>query len=249
VSDLPVLRALPAIDLRGGRCVRLYQGDFDRETVYGDDPVAQARAFEAEGADWIHVVDLDAARSGTGANRDVIRAIAAAVDVPVQCGGGVRSEADARALAECGVARVVIGTAALEQPELVQRVAARQLVAVGIDARGDDVAVHGWESGSGRSPVDVAAQFADVGVDALVVTEISRDGTMDGADVAGLRSVLAVAGCEVIASGGIGTLDHLRALREVSADGRTLGGVIMGRALYEQAFTLAEAVRVLGGPA
>lgn len=247
MSDLAVLRALPAIDLREGRCVRLYQGDFDQETVYGDDPVAQARAFEAEGADWIHVVDLDAARSGTGANREVIRAIANAVDVPVQCGGGVRSEADAEVLADCGVTRVVIGTAALEQPELVERVARLQSVAVGIDARGDDVAVHGWESGSGRSPVEVARQFADAGVDALVVTEISRDGTMDGADVDGLRSVLGVAGCEVIASGGIGSLDHLRALREVSADGRTLGGVIMGRALYERAFTLTEAVRVLGG--
>jgi phosphoribosylformimino-5-aminoimidazole carboxamide ribotide isomerase len=247
VSDLAVLRTLPAIDLREGRCVRLYQGDFDQEIVYGDDPVAQARAFEAEGADWIHVVDLDAARSGTGANRDVIRSIASAVDAPVQCGGGVRSEDDAQALAECGVTRVVIGTAALEQPELVERVAQRQLVAVGIDARGDDVAVHGWESGSGRSPVEVARQFADAGVDALVVTEISRDGTMDGADVEGLCSVLAVAGCEVIASGGIGTLDHLRALREVSVDGRTLGGVIMGRALYERAFTLTEAVRALGG--
>lgn len=247
MSDLAVLRALPAIDLREGRCVRLYQGDFDQETVYGDDPVAQARAFEAEGADWIHVVDLDAARSGTGANREVIRAIANAVDVPVQCGGGVRSEADAEVLADCGVTRVVIGTAALEQPELVERVARLQSVAVGIDARGADVAVHGWESGSGRSPVEVARQFADAGVDALVVTEISRDGTMDGADVDGLRSVLGVAGCEVIASGGIGSLDHLRALREVSADGRTLGGVIMGRALYERAFTLTEAVRVLGG--
>lgn len=249
MNDRPVLQALPAIDLREGRCVRLYQGDFDRETVYGDDPVAQARAFEAEGADWIHVVDLDAARSGTAANRDVIRAIAEAVEVPVQCGGGVRSETDAEALAECGVSRVVIGTAALERPALVERVATRQSVAVGIDARGDDVAVHGWESGSGRSPVEVARQFADVGVDALVVTEISRDGTMDGPDVGGLGSVLAVAGCEVIASGGIGTLDHLRALRAVSADGRTLGGVIMGRALYERAFTLSEAVRVLGGSA
>ena len=249
MSDSGVLQALPAIDLRSGRCVRLYQGDFDRETVYGDDPVAQARAFEAEGADWIHVVDLDAARSGTAANREVIRAIAGAVDVPVQSGGGVRSEADAAALAECGVARVVIGTAALEQPELVARVAARQLVAVGIDARGDDVAVHGWESGSGRSPVEVARQFADAGVDALVVTEISRDGTMDGADVEGLTSVLGVAGCDVIASGGIGSLDHLRALRDVSVGGRALGGVIMGRALYERAFTLTEAIEALRGPA
>ena len=146
-----MLQSLPAIDLREGRCVRLYQGDFARETVYGDDPVAQAKAFEAEGADWIHVVDLDAARSGTGANRDVIRAIAGAVDVPVQSGGGVRSEADAEALAECGVARVVIGTAALEQPELVARVAARQSVAVGIDARGDDVAVA--RLGVGKWPI------------------------------------------------------------------------------------------------
>lgn len=244
-----VLKTLPAIDLREGRCVRLYQGDFARETVYGDDPVAQAKAFEAEGADWIHVVDLDAARSGAGANREVIRAIAAAVDVPVQSGGGVRSEADARALAECGVARVVIGTAALEQPDLVARLAARQSVAVGIDARGDDVAVHGWESGSGRSPIDVARQFADVGVDALVVTEISRDGTMDGADVEGLTSVLGVAGCDVIASGGIGSLDHLRALRAVTVDGRALSGVIMGRALYERVFTLSEAIEALGGTA
>lgn len=249
MSDSSVLQAFPAIDLREGRCVRLYQGDFDRETVYGDDPVAQAKAFEAEGADWIHVVDLDAARSGTGANREVIRDIAGAVEVPVQSGGGVRSEADADALAQCGVARVVIGTAALEQPELVARVAQRQSVAVGIDARGDDVAVHGWESGSGRSPVEVARQFAEVGVDALVVTEISRDGTMDGADVEGLASVLAVAGCDVIASGGIGSLDHLRALHDVSVDGRTLAGVIMGRALYERAFTLAEAVGVLEGSA
>ena len=247
MNALPVLQALPAIDLRQGRCVRLYQGDFDRETVYGDDPVAQALAFEAEGADWIHVVDLDAARSGTGANREVIRAIAGAVDVPVQCGGGVRSEADADVLAECGVSRVVIGTAALEQPELVARVASRRSVAVGIDARGDDVAVHGWKSGSGRSPVDVARQFAEVGVDALVVTEISRDGTMDGADVDGLTSVLSVAGCDVIASGGVGSLDHLRALRRVSVDQRSLAGVIMGRALYERAFTLSEAVRALGG--
>ncbi len=243
------LEALPAIDLRGGRCVRLYQGDFDRETVYGDDPVAQARAFEAEGADWIHVVDLDAARTGEGANRSVIRDIAAAVDVPVQCGGGVRSEADVAALAECGVSRVVIGTAALEQPDLVARVAATRSVAVGIDARGDDVAVHGWAAGSGRSPVEVARQFSEVGVDALVVTEISRDGTMEGADTEGLRRILEATDCSVIASGGIGSLDHLRALGDLTGAGRSLGGVIMGRALYERAFTLTEAVAVLGGAA
>lgn len=239
------MQAYPAIDLRDGRCVRLYQGDFDRETVYSDDPVAQAERFAAEGADWIHVVDLDAARGGVGANRDVIRAIVSAIDLPVQCGGGVRSEADAAALADMGVERVVIGTAALEDPELVARLAEVQRVAVGIDARGDDVAVRGWESASGRTPLDVARQFDAVGVDALVVTEISRDGTMEGADTEGLRAVLEVVDCAVIASGGVGSLDHLRALHRLEADGRRLAGAIMGRALYESAFTLSDAVAVL----
>ena len=126
----------PAIDLRGGRCVRLYQGDYDRETTYGDDPVAQARAFADEGAAWIHVVDLDAARTGEPVNRPVVAAIAAAVDVPVQTGGGVRTEADADALVDAGVARVVLGTAALEDPDLVRRLAARMAVAVGLDPVG-----------------------------------------------------------------------------------------------------------------
>ena len=146
----------PAIDLRDGRCVRLYQGDYDRETVYGDDPVAQARVFAAAGAGWLHVVDLDAARTGVPANRPVVAAIAAAVDVPVQTGGGVRTEEAADALAEAGVARVVLGTAALEDPALVRRLAARMPVAVGLDARGRDVAVRGWEKGSGRDLLDLA---------------------------------------------------------------------------------------------
>ena len=240
------MKLLPAIDLRDGRCVRLYQGDYGRETVYGDDPVAQARAFVAEGAGWLHVVDLDAARSGESTNRPVIRAICQAVEVPVEVGGGVRSEDAASALFDTGVTRVVIGTAALEQPELVARLAgAGRRVAVGLDARGGEVATHGWTERSGHTVADLAARFADVGVDALIVTEIGRDGTLEGPDLDGLCQVLAGSTVPVIASGGVGRLDDLRALAAVREEGRGFDGVIVGRALYEGAFTVAQALEVL----
>ena len=241
----------PAIDLRGGRCVRLYQGDYGRETVYGDDPVAQARGFADAGSPWIHVVDLDAARTGEPVNRPHVAAIAAAVGVPVQTGGGVRDEAAADALLEAGVARVVLGTAALEDPDLVRRLAGRAPVAVGLDARGRDVAVRGWEQGSGRDVLDVARSFEDAGVAALVVTEIGRDGTLGGPDLEGLAAVLDAVGTEVIASGGVGSLDDLRALAALEVGGRRLSGAIVGRALYEGSFTITEAleaVRVPGAP-
>jgi phosphoribosylformimino-5-aminoimidazole carboxamide ribotide isomerase len=232
----------PAIDLLDGRAVRLYQGDYARETVYNNDPVAQAREFAAAGARWIHVVDLDAARSGTPRNRDVIAAICEAVDVPIQTGGGVRSDEAADALFDAGVARVVLGTAALEEPDLVRRLAARHAVAVGLDARGREVAVRGWEEGSGRDLLDVARGFADAGVEALIVTEIGRDGTLEGPDIEGLGEVLESTELPVIASGGVGTLDDLVALEELRSVGRRLSGVIVGRALYEGAFTLRSAL-------
>jgi phosphoribosylformimino-5-aminoimidazole carboxamide ribotide isomerase len=236
------MELFPAIDLLDGRAVRLYQGDYDRETVYNDDPVAQAVEFALAGARWIHVVDLDAARTGTPRNRDVIAAIAAAVDVPIQTGGGVRDEAAADALFDAGVARVVLGTAALENPALVAALASRFPVAVGLDARGREVAVRGWEHGSGRDLLDVARGFADVGVEALIVTEIGRDGTLGGPDLDGLGEVLDATELPVIASGGVGTLDDLRALDELRSAGRRLSGAIVGRALYEGAFTLVEAL-------
>jgi phosphoribosylformimino-5-aminoimidazole carboxamide ribotide isomerase len=232
----------PAIDLRGGRCVRLYQGDYGRETVYGDDPVAQARSFEDAGAPWIHVVDLDAARSGRPENRDAVAAIAAAVDVPVQTGGGVRDAAAAAGLLRAGVSRVVIGTAALERPDLVREIAADQRVAVGLDVRGREVAVRGWEEGSGRDVVDVVGEFADAGVEAVVVTQILRDGTLEGPDVEGLALMLGSTAIEVVASGGVGTLAHLEELRRLRVGDRTLAGVIVGRALYEGACSLTEAL-------
>ena len=235
----------PAIDLRDGRCVRLYQGDYARETVYADDPVAQAQAFAREGAPWIHVVDLDAARTGEPRNHDLVAAIAAAVDVPVQAGGGVRDDAAAETLLGRGVQRVVAGTAALERPDWIRSLAARHpgRVAVGLDARaGGDVAVRGWAEGSGHGLVDVARRFGGAGVEALVVTEIGRDGTLVGPGLDQLATVLDATPVDVIASGGVGTLADLRALSVLEVDGRRLAGVIVGRALYEGAFGVADAL-------
>jgi phosphoribosylformimino-5-aminoimidazole carboxamide ribotide isomerase len=232
----------PAIDLRGGNCVRLYQGDYGKETVYGDDPVSQAQAFVAAGAPWVHVVDLDAARSGEPVNRPVIARIAAAIDVPLQVGGGVRDEAAAKALFDAGVARVVVGTAALENPAFVRRLAAAHRVAVGLDAKGREVAVHGWIEGSGRDVVDVAAEFADAGVEALVVTQIARDGTLEGPDLDGLAEMMGASPIPVVASGGVGTLAHLEALGALVVGERRLAGAIVGRALYERRFTIEDAV-------
>jgi len=247
------MKLFPAIDLLDGHCVRLYQGDYGRSTVYGDDPVAQAKVFAAEGAPWVHVVDLDAARTGDPRNRELIAAVAAAVDVPIQTGGGVRDDTSADALFAAGVERVVVGTAALEDPEWVGRLAGRHpgRVAVGLDARGRDVAVRGWQEASGRDLVEVARGFEDAGVAALVVTEIGRDGTLEGPALDQLASVLEATSLEIVASGGVGTVDDLRALAGLVVNGegprRRLAGAIVGRAIYEGAFTVAEAVETLEG--
>jgi phosphoribosylformimino-5-aminoimidazole carboxamide ribotide isomerase len=230
----------PAIDLRAGRCVRLHQGDYGRETVYGDDPVAQALAFADAGAAWVHVVDLDAARSGDPVNRPVIAAVAAALaerGVAVQTGGGVRSVADATELADAGVARVVLGTAAVADPALVDAVVdeAGVAVALGLDVRGREVAVKGWTEGSGHL-ADVLDRFAGRPHEALVVTQIDVDGTGDGPDTA-LYAELLPTQPGLIASGGVGTVAHLEALAAAGVP-----GVIVGRALYEGAFTLEEAI-------
>jgi phosphoribosylformimino-5-aminoimidazole carboxamide ribotide isomerase len=237
-----------AVDIRGGHCVRLRQGDYEAETVYDDDPVARAAAMAEAGAGWIHVVDLDGARSGRPDNAAVVAEIAAAVDVPVQAGGGVRTAATAEAWFAAGVARVVLGTAALRDPGLVRGLAGSHRIAVGLDARAGEVATDGWLQGSGRSVLDVARSFADGGVDAFVVTDISRDGTLDGPDLDGLAAVLdgVPADVGVIASGGVGRLDDLRALAGLEGrNDRRLSGVIVGTALYERRFTVAEAVAAL----
>lgn len=245
----PPMDLFPAVDLLGGRCVRLYQGDYDAVTAYGDDPVAQARGFVAEGADWVHVVDLDAARSGEPVNRPFVEAVAAAVNVPVQVGGGVRDDEAADALLGAGVRRVVIGTAALQDPGWVTRLARRHpgRIAVGLDARGHDLAVRGWRESSGQQLLDVARRFDDAGVAALVVTEIGRDGTLAGPALDQLASVLEVTSLDVVASGGVGSLADVEKLADLEVGGRRLAGAIVGRALYEGAFRLSEARAVVDG--
>lgn len=239
----------PAIDVIRGRTVRLVQGDFDREMPYDEDPVGLATRFADAGAPWIHVVDLDAARTGEPENRETVAGIARAAarvnrGTRVQAGGGVRSEAAAEALFEAGVDRIVVGTAALEDPGLVRRLAARHAVAVGIDARAGDVAVHGWTEASGESVAAVLARFEDAGVAAVVVTEIGRDGTLAGPDLDGLAACLAATSLDVVASGGVGSLDDLRSLAALDVGGRALAGAIVGRALHDGEFTLDQALAV-----
>jgi phosphoribosylformimino-5-aminoimidazole carboxamide ribotide isomerase len=231
--------------------VRLQQGDYARETVYDESPVSVARRYEAAGAQWIHVVDLDAARSGSAENLAVIEAICAAVECNVQTGGGVRSVADAADRLACGVARVVIGTAAVEHPEIVDELCSAHPghVAVGLDAHGRNVAIRGWEQSSGIDLLDLVARFDASAVSALVVTEIGRDGMFTGPDIEGLTAVLAATVTPVIASGGVGGLADLVALREISVDGRGLAGAIVGRALYEGRLDIEEAIAACSQPA
>jgi phosphoribosylformimino-5-aminoimidazole carboxamide ribotide isomerase len=227
--------------------VRLLRGDFSAETVYGGDALAVARQFEEDGTSWIHMVDLDAARTGEAANLDTIAAVVGAVDCKVQVGGGVRDVDAAARLIDVGVARVVVGTAAVERPELVDALSARfpDRVAVGLDAKGREVAVRGWVEGSGVDVVELATRFEQSGASALVVTGILTDGTLEGPDLKVYEELLASVQLPVVASGGVGTLDDLRSLDALAVNGRRLVGAIVGRALYEQRFTVAEGVDAL----
>lgn len=230
----------PAIDVRAGRVVRLSQGDFDRETIYGHSPADVAESFVAAGAEWVHLVDLDAAR-GDGSNHAAISAVAARLNgrARLQVGGGVRSLDAAQKLAALGVARVVMGSAAVRTPELVDAVAGIVDVAVGLDHRNGEVAVDGWTAGSSLRLDDALRRYA--AASAFVVTDISRDGMLSGPDLAGLVAAAGVTSLPIIASGGVGSLDDLRELR----DARVIAGVIVGRALYEGKFGLAEALSVV----
>jgi phosphoribosylformimino-5-aminoimidazole carboxamide ribotide isomerase len=237
----------PAIDLRDGHCVRLLRGDYGQETVYGDDPVSQALAFQAAGAPWVHVVDLDAARSGDPVNRPFVAAIAAALDIPVQAGGGIRSIDAAAELFAAGVRRVVLGTAAVERPGLVGEVASLGAVAVGLDVRGRELAVHGWTESSGLLLGPALRQFEGLGAEALVVTQIEQDGTLEGPDIGMYREALEATRLDVVASGGVGTPGHLDDLAALDVDGRRLAGIIVGRALYEGNVDVADAIGRLTG--
>lgn len=231
----------PAIDLRGGNVVRLRQGDYADETIYGDDPLAVAESFVAAGASWVHMVDLDAARSGRAHNRGLIGGVAAALAgrASVQVGGGVRTVDDARELRDAGVARVVMGSAAVNDPPLVERVAAVVPVAVGLDHRAGNIATHGWTESSGRMVLDVLADYPSAS--AFVITDISRDGMLVGPDIEGLSAAARTAPMPVIASGGVGNIDDIVALAAIP----NIEGVITGKAIYEGRFMLGEALRAL----
>jgi phosphoribosylformimino-5-aminoimidazole carboxamide ribotide isomerase len=232
----------PAIDVRGGRVVRLRQGDYADETVYGADPAAVARSFADEGASWIHVVDLDAAKSGDPVNRPVVAAIVAAVApmAQVQTGGGVRTIEDARELAAVGVSRVVMGSAAVANPALVATVSEVIPVAVGLDHRNGELAVHGWTENSGVRLDDAYRLFPTA--EMFVITDIGRDGMLEGPDLDGLRRSVELAGAPVIASGGVAELHDIEQLGEITG----LGGIITGKALYEGRFTIGRALETLG---
>ena len=236
------MRIYPAIDLKGGRCVRLRQGDPQQETVFSDDPVTTASRWVDEGAEWLHLVDLDGAFSGSPQNAEAIAGILRTVDVPVQLGGGLRSVEAARAALEAGVQRIILGTAAFEQPEIVSELAADHpgRVAVGIDARDGRVATHGWKEQTDRPAIDFAREMEGRGAAVIIYTDIRRDGMLEGPNVDATVALAETLSIPVIASGGVSSLGDIRSLARVAAAG--IEGVIVGRALYDRAFTLREAI-------
>ena len=243
----PPLEILPAIDLRGGRCVRLRQGDYGRETVFGDDPAAVAAKFCAAGATRLHVVDLDAARTGERTNADAIRGIvAAAGGVPVQLGGGVRDDAAVDRALELGVDRCVVGSAAAKKPGWFAAAAERRpaKLVLGLDYRGNEVATDGWTTGSGVLAIELARRFADVPIAAAVCTDIADDGMMAGISENALATLARFAdlGLPVIASGGVCSEPDVRMVAALRAANPHVVGAIVGRALYEGALTVEAAI-------
>ena len=235
----------PAIDLKGGQCVRLVRGDMDQATVFNSDPAAQARDFASSGCRWLHLVDLDGAFAGKPMNSAAVEAILGAVSIPCQLGGGIRDLATIEAWLGRGIARVILGTAALKNPALVRDSCRRHpgRIAVGIDARGGQVAVEGWAEVGEITAIDLARRFEDAGVAAIVYTDIDRDGVMAGVNVAATAALARAVSIPVIASGGVASLDDLEALLAVEADG--VAGVISGRALYDGRLDLAAALALL----
>jgi phosphoribosylformimino-5-aminoimidazole carboxamide ribotide isomerase len=239
----------PAIDLKNGQCVRLRQGDMGQATVFNDDPAAQAASFEADGFGWLHVVDLDGAFAGKPMNGAAVDAILARVRFPVQLGGGIRDIATVEGWLAKGVARVIIGTAAVRDPSFVKAVARAHpgKVAVGIDARDGMVAVEGWAETSSLSALDLGRRFEDAGVAAIVYTDIARDGMLGGLDLAGTRALAEALSIPVIASGGLASIADIRAL--LQPVNRVIAGAITGRALYDGRLDAAEALREIAAAA
>ncbi|MFV0246168.1 MAG: 1-(5-phosphoribosyl)-5-[(5-phosphoribosylamino)methylideneamino]imidazole-4-carboxamide isomerase [Qingshengfaniella sp.] len=235
----------PAIDLKDGQCVRLLKGEMDKATVFGDDPAAQARSFVQAGCQWLHLVDLNGAFAGQPVNGAAVEAILAAVNVPVQLGGGIRDMATIARWLDRGVHRVILGTVAVEQPELVEE-AARTWpgrVAVGLDARNGRVATRGWAEETEHMVTDLGKRFEDAGIAAIIYTDIDRDGAMQGPNIGATAALARHVSVPVIASGGVSSLADLIALRDCGAP---IAGAISGRALYDGALDLQEALAALG---
>lgn len=235
---------IPAIDLREGKCVRLYQGRREEETVFSDDPVAVAQNWEARGASYLHLVDLDGAFAGRPANLATIQGIMAGIRIPVQVGGGLRRLEDIEHVLSLGVSRVVIGTVAISRPELVAQAVQRfgpERVAVGIDSKDGWVAVEGWETVVEKKVTSLLAEMRKIGVRWIVYTDTWRDGTLEGLNIAATRAVARESGMRVIASGGVSSLDDIINLRELEPLG--VEGVIVGRSLYTGAISLEEALQ------
>ena len=232
---------IPAIDLRHGRCVRLRQGEKTNVTVYADDPLAVARQWQEEGATWLHVVNLDGAFEDSDAeNLTATARLAQHIDLPIQFGGGIRHPADAERLFDLGVKRIILGTVAVEQPEVLDQFLARfgpAAVVVGIDARHNRVVTHGWQTDSQHTPIELALQVKAQGVGRVIYTDVARDGMLSGVNVAATAELARATGLQVIASGGVAELADIQALAATGV----IEGCIVGKALYEQRFTLGEA--------
>ena len=230
----------PAIDLKDGKCVRLYKGDMNQATIFNDSPANQAKSFEDQGFKFIHVVDLDGAIAGSSANEKSVKSILKTVNIPVQLGGGIRNIDTIEKWLDLGINRVIIGTAALKNPELVKSAAKKfpGKIIVGIDAKNGAVAVEGWVSESDITVIDLAKKFEDAGVTAIIYTDINRDGTLTGIDLEGTKKLAESINIPVIASGGVASIEDIIRLKTIEKYG--VEGVIIGKALYEKKISISE---------
>lgn len=236
------MRIYPAIDIKDGKCVRLFKGQFSDVTVYGDSPAEMAKKWESQGGEYIHVVDLDGALRGHGVNADIIKNICSSVNVPVQTGGGIRTMEDIEAKLSCGISRVIIGTKAVSDSEFVKRAIDKygEKIVIGIDAKDGMVAIEGWEKTSNFTAIEFAEKMVSIGVKTIVYTDIATDGTLAGPNVSAMSEMVKAVNADIIASGGIGSLEHIKSLMPTGIE-----GVIVGKALYTEKVNLTEAVKAV----